>query len=100
MRICICKRAVYKIRICESLGFAVRKTMFRCVKGDVWGDETWSLAQSKLTFRGARAELSQNEEWRVKNEESTFTFFNFSFITFPRQVFVNIFPDLSILNGS
>jgi len=25
------------------------------------------------------------------NEESTFTVFNFSFITFPRQVFVNIF---------
>ena len=27
----------------------------------------------------------------MKNEESTFTDFNFSFITFPRQVFVNTF---------
>jgi len=27
----------------------------------------------------------------MKNEESTFTDFNFSFITFPRQVFVRIF---------
>jgi len=40
MRIYFCKQAVYKIRICESLGFAVRKTMFRCVKGYVWGGET------------------------------------------------------------
>ena len=27
----------------------------------------------------------------MKSEESTFTVFNFSFITFPRQVFVGIF---------
>ena len=27
----------------------------------------------------------------MKSEESCFTLFNFSFITFPRQVFVNIF---------
>ena len=27
----------------------------------------------------------------MKSEESSFTQFNFSFITFPRQVFVNIF---------
>ena len=65
--------------------------MFRRVKGDVWGDETWSLARSKLSFRSARAKLSQNEEWRMKSEESVFTQFNFYFITFPRQVFVGIF---------
>ena len=29
----------------------------------------------------------------MKSEESVFTDFNFSFITFPRQVFVNIFDD-------
>ena len=29
----------------------------------------------------------------MKSEESTFTQFNFSFITFPRQVFVNIIDD-------
>ena len=29
----------------------------------------------------------------MKSEESTFTHFNFSFITFPRQVFVNIIDD-------
>ena len=50
--------------------------MFRRVKGYVWGDETWSLARSKLRFRGARANLSQNEEWRMKSEESTFTVLN------------------------
>ena len=31
----VCKRAVYKIQICESLGFVARKVMFRRVKGDV-----------------------------------------------------------------
>ncbi len=29
----------------------------------------------------------------MKSEESVFTDFNFSFITFPRQDFVNIFDD-------
>ena len=29
----------------------------------------------------------------MKSEESVFTDFNFSFTTFPRQVFVNIFDD-------
>ena len=29
----------------------------------------------------------------MKSEEAVFTDFNFSFITFPRQVFVNIFDD-------
>ena len=67
--------------------------MFRRVKGYVWGDETWPLARSKLTFRSARAKLSQNEEWRIKNEESTFTLFNLYFTIFPRQVFVNIIDD-------
>ena len=100
MRIYFCKQAVYKIRICESLGFAVRKTMFRRVKGYVWGDETWSLAQSKLTFRAAKAKRWENEEWWIKGEKPVAKDFNFSFITFPRQVFVNIFPDFSILNGS
>ena len=65
--------------------------MFRRVKGNVWGDETWSLARSKLTFRSARAKLSQNEEWRMKSEELVLTDFNLYFITFPRQVFVKIF---------
>ena len=65
--------------------------MFRRVKGDVWGDETWSLVRSKLTFRSARAKLSQNEEWRMKSEELIFTKINLYFITFPRQVFVGIF---------
>ena len=61
-RILICKRAVYKIRICESLGFAARKTMFRRVKGNVWCDETWSLVRSKLTFRSAKPKRWENEE--------------------------------------
>ena len=39
-RIFICKLAAYKIQICESLGFIVRKTMFRRVKGYVSCDET------------------------------------------------------------
>jgi hypothetical protein len=34
-------------------------------------------------FGGAKAVLSQNEECRMKSEESVFTQFNFSFITFP-----------------
>ena len=29
----------------------------------------------------------------MKSEEAVFTDFNFSFITFPRQVFVNIIDD-------
>jgi hypothetical protein len=65
--------------------------MFRRVKGYVWGGETWSLGRWKLMFRGARAKLSENEEWRMKSEESAFTQFNISFITFPWQVFVGIF---------
>ena len=65
--------------------------MFRRVKGNVWGDETWSLARSKIRFRGARAKLSQNEEWRMKSEELVLTDFNLYFITFPRQVFVGFF---------
>ena len=96
MRIYFCKQAVYKIRICESLGFAVRKTMFRCVKGYVWGDETWSLARSKLTFRAPKAYFSQNEGWRIKSEKSVFTDFNFYFITFPRQVFVKIVDTIKV----
>jgi hypothetical protein len=58
------------------------------------------LAQSKLTFRAAKPKRWENEEWWMKGEKPVFTDFNFSFITFPRQVFVNIFPDFSILNGS
>ena len=73
--------------------------MFRRVKGDVWGDETWSLARSTLIFRSARAKLSQNEEWRMKSEELTFTLFNFSFITFPRQDFVGIFHINSVCSN-
>ena len=41
-------------------------------------------------FGDAKAYLSQNEEWWMKSEKSVFTHFNFSFITFPWQVFVNI----------
>ena len=66
------------------------KVSFRRAKGYVWGDETWSLRRSTLSFRSAKAMLSQNEEWRMKSEESCFTQFNFSFITFPRQDFVNL----------
>ena len=94
MRIYFCKQAVYKIRICESLGFAVRKTMFRCVKGYVWGDETWSLARSKLTFRAAKAKRWENEEWWMKSEKPVFTDFNFSFVTFPWQAFVKIIDSI------
>ena len=65
--------------------------MFRCMKGYVWGDETWSLARSKVRYGGEKPKLSQNEEWRMESEESVFTHFNFSFITFPRQVFVGFF---------
>ena len=38
------------------------KVRFHRVKDHVSGDETWSLGQSKLRFRGAKAMLSQNEE--------------------------------------
>ena len=38
----------------------------------------------------------------MKSEESCFTQFNFSFITFPRQVFVKFFDDktTSVLSGN
>ena len=52
-----CKRAIYKIKICESLGFVAPKVRFRRVKGDVWDDETWPLAQSKHTFRDVKPKL-------------------------------------------
>ena len=65
--------------------------MFRRVKGDVWGDETWSLVRSTLSFRSAKPKRWENEEWWMKSEELTFTLFNLYFITFPRQVFVGIF---------
>ena len=65
--------------------------MFRRVKGDVWGDETWSLARSKLTFRSAKDKQWENEEWWMKSEELVLTDFNLYFVTFPRQVFVGIF---------
>ena len=65
--------------------------MFRRVKGDVWGGETWSLAQSTLSFRTAKPKRWENEEWWMKSEESVFTLFNLSFITFPRQLFVGFF---------
>ena len=68
--------------------------MFRRVKAYVSSHETWSLARSKVRYEGEKPKLSQNEEWRIKNEESTFTDFNFSFITFPRQVFVNIIDSI------
>ena len=61
-RILNCKRAVYKIQICESLGFVARKTMFRRVKAYVSSHETWSLARSNLTFRAVKAYLSEKEE--------------------------------------
>ena len=35
--------------------FAARKVSFRRAKGYVWGDETWSLTQSKLMFGGVKA---------------------------------------------
>jgi len=50
--------------------------MFRRVKGNVWGDETWSLTRSKLTFGAAKAKRWENEEWWMMNEESVFTLFN------------------------
>jgi hypothetical protein len=65
--------------------------MFRRVKGNVWGDETWSLARSKLTFRAAKPYGWENEEWWMESEELVLTDFNLYFITFPRQVFVGIF---------
>ena len=35
-----CNLTVYKIQICESVGFSVRKLTFRRVKDHVSGDET------------------------------------------------------------
>ena len=61
-RILNCKRAVYKIQICESLGFVAPKVRFRRVKAYVSSHETWSLARSNLTFRAVKAYLSENEE--------------------------------------
>ena len=68
----------------------MRKTMFRRVKGYVSSHETWSLARSKVRYEGEKPKRWENEEWRMKSEESCFTLFNFSFITFPRQLFVKI----------
>ena len=70
--------------------------MFRRVKGHVWCDETWSLARSKLTFRTAKPYGWENEEWWMESEELVLTDFNLYFITFPRQVFVGIFPIYSV----
>ncbi len=39
-RLFVCNQTVYKIRICESLGFGARKTMFCRAKGYVSDDQT------------------------------------------------------------
>ena len=75
-RIIICNLMIYISWICQRYRFAVPKVSFRCAKGYVWGDEIWPLGRSKLIFHGARAKLSQNEEWRMKSEKSSFTQFN------------------------
>ena len=53
--------------------------MFEAMKHGLWRGQPLGLAVRKHSFR------------KMKNEESTFTDFNFSFTTFPRQVFVGIF---------
>ena len=52
-----------------------------------------------MTFGAVKAYVSRCESYAfvklgMKSEESTFTHFNFSFVTFPRQVFVGIFDSL------
>jgi len=51
------------------------------------------LGRSKVRYEGEKPKLWQNEELWTKSEKPVFTDFNFSFNTFPRQVFVNIFDD-------
>ena len=58
----ICNPSVYKIRICESLGFGARKTMFRRVKGHVSSHHTLPLATPKVRYGSEKPKLSQNEE--------------------------------------
>ena len=76
----------------------LRKVRFRCAKDHVSSCERWCLRRWKLTFHAAKPKWWEKIEWkimkwRMKNEgwKVVFTDFNFSFITFPRQVFVGFF---------
>ena len=94
-RIIVCYQTVYKNRIRKRYRFAAPKDRFSTAKGYVRGDETWSLGRSTLIFRIAKDKQWRKEELGRRKLFLVFTDFNFYFITFPRQVFVNIFDKYS-----